>query len=126
MLSPQVGDVEALDPKRERVETELLLQRVERLDSLLAAALGLELLLLEREVGVALGELEQAALVAALGRPHLDPRAAPLAEHLREDLEVLLDLVLDDDLRRDRHLVAVVLEHELERDLTDSLLDDVL
>src|SRR4051794_30356591 len=124
--SHQVRDVEALDPQRQRVEAELLLQRVQRLDPLLAAALGLELLLLERELGVAFGKLEQAALVAALGRAHFDPRAPPLAEHLGEDLEVLRDLLLDDDLRRDRHLVAVVLEHELERDVAGSLLDDVL
>src|SRR3954452_8164434 len=122
----QVRDVEALDPERQRVQAELLLQRVERLDPLLATALGLELLLLEREFGVALGELEQAALVAAFGGADLDARAAPLAEHLREDPEVLLDLLLDDDLRRDRHLIAVVLEHELEGDLAGSLLDHVL
>src|SRR5919202_1798432 len=58
------------------------LQGVERLDPLLAAALGLELLLLERELGVALGELEQPALVAALGRAHLHAGAAPLGEQL--------------------------------------------
>ena len=75
---------------------------------------------------VAFGELEQPPLVAALRRPDLDPRSAALGEHLREDREVLLDLLLHDDLGRDRHLVAVVLEHELERDLTGPLLDDVL
>jgi len=56
---------------------------VSRLHALLAATLGLQLLLLECELGVALGELEQPALVAALRGAHLDPRAAALAEHLR-------------------------------------------
>ena len=51
-----------------------LLQAVERLDALLAAALGLELLLVEREARVALGELEDAPLVAALGGADLDAR----------------------------------------------------
>ena len=38
----EVGDVEALDAQRQRVEPERLLQAVERLDALLAAALGLQ------------------------------------------------------------------------------------
>jgi hypothetical protein len=48
-----VRDVEALDPHGQRVEPELALQAVERLDALLAPALGLELLLVEREPRVA-------------------------------------------------------------------------
>ena len=55
------------------------LQPVERLDALLAAALGLQPLLVEREPRVALGQLEDAALVAALGGADLDRRAAALA-----------------------------------------------
>ena len=86
------------------VEPERRLQPVERLDALLAAALGLQALLVEREPRVALGQLEDAALVAALGRAHLDrrrrgARRAPAAERLAL---VLVDLALDDDLRRDR------------------------
>ena len=50
------------------------LEPAERLDALLAPALGLELLLVEREPRVALGELEHAELAAALGRAHLDRR----------------------------------------------------
>src|SRR5204862_1958353 len=74
----QIGDVEALDAQRQRVEPQRLLQPVERLDALLAAALGLQPLLVERELGVALGELEDPALVAALGGADLDARAAAL------------------------------------------------
>ena len=55
------------------------LQPVERLDALLAAALVLEALLVERELRVALGELEDPALVAALGRADLDLRPAAVA-----------------------------------------------
>ena len=49
-----------------------------------AAALAAQLVLGERELGVALGELAQPALVAALGDPHLDRAAAALAERLGE------------------------------------------
>ena len=56
-----------------------VLQPVERLDALLAAALGAQLLLVEREPRVALGQLEDAALVAALGGAQLDRTAAALA-----------------------------------------------
>ena len=68
----QVGDVEALDAQRQRVEPERLLEPVERLDALLAAALGLQALLVERQQRVALGQLEDPALVAALGGADLD------------------------------------------------------
>ena len=99
----QVGDVEALDPQRQRVEAERLLQAVERLDALLAAALGLELLLVERERGVALGELEDAALVAALGGAHLDvARRAARPAARRAPARSVARRRGDDDLRRDR------------------------
>ena len=52
-----------------------VLQPLERLDALLAAALDLQPLLVEREARVALGEVEDPALVAALG--HAAPRPAP-------------------------------------------------
>ena len=57
---------------------------VERVDAGLAAALGAQPLLVEREAGVALGELEDAALVAALGRAHLDGAVAAAGEGLGE------------------------------------------
>ena len=62
-----VRDVEALDPHRQDVHLQRGLEPVDRVDALLAPALGLELLLVEREPGVALGEVEDAALAAALG-----------------------------------------------------------
>ena len=74
MRAAEVRDVEALDPQRDRVEPERLLQALERLDALLASALGAQLLLVEREPRVALGQLEDAALVAALGGAQLDAR----------------------------------------------------
>ena len=53
----------------------------------------------------------EAALLAALGRPHLDARAAPLGEELGERVRVAR-LARHDDLRRDRRRRAVVLEAE--------------
>ena len=50
----------------------------------LAAVLAAQPVLVEGEAGVALGQLAQAALVAALGGPHLDRRAAALAQRLGE------------------------------------------
>ena len=85
MHAAQVREVEALDPHRQGVEPERPLQAVERLDALLAPALGLELLLVEREPRVALGEVEDAALAAALGGADLDRAAAPLGEDLLEE-----------------------------------------
>ena len=82
MRPAEVGDVEALDAHGQDVEPERPLEAVERLDALLAAALGLELLLVEREPRVALGELEDAALGAALGGADLDRAAAALGEDL--------------------------------------------
>ena len=55
---------------------ERLAQRGERLDPLLAAVLAAQLVLVEGELRVALGQLAQPALVAALGDPDLDRRAA--------------------------------------------------
>ena len=72
MRAAEVGDVKALDADRRHVEAERLLQAVERLDAALAATLGLQPLLVERQARVALGQLEDAALLAALGRAQLD------------------------------------------------------
>ena len=94
---------------------ERLLERVERLHALLAAALGAQLLLVEREPRVALGEVEDAALAAALGGADLDRAAAALGQHLGQHVELgaVGELALDDDQRRDRHRARVVLEQEL-------------
>ena len=72
----QVGDVEALDPHRQLVHAQLLLEAVQRLDALVAAALGLQPVLVQRQPRVALGQLEDAPLVPALGRAHLHRPAA--------------------------------------------------
>ena len=110
-----VRDVEALDPHREGVQVQRGLQAVERVHALLALALGLELLLVERELGVALGQLEDAALAAALGRADLHLAAAPLAQQLAEhpELRALGHDALHDDQRRDAERARVELEHEL-------------
>ena len=86
MRLAEVGDVEALDAHRQHVHAERALEPVERLDPLAAAALGAQAVLVEREAGVALGQLEDAALVAALGVPHLDRAAAALGERLGDQL----------------------------------------
>ena len=84
MRAAEVGDVEALDPDRRHVEAERLLQALERLHAALAAALGAQPLLVERQPRVALGQLEDAALLAALGRAQLDRPAAPARERVGE------------------------------------------
>ena len=58
-----MGDVVALDPDRRGVQPERLLQALERIDAGLAAALGAQPLLVEREQRVAMGEVEDAALL---------------------------------------------------------------
>ena len=128
MRAADVRDVEALDPHRQRGEPKLALQPVERLHALLAPALGLELLLVEREPGVALGEVEDPPLGAALGRPDLHRAAAALGEDLLEDLDLraLLQRALDDEQRRDRERARVVLEDELLGDDAGRLLALVL
>ncbi len=55
---------------------------VERLDALAAAVLRAQPVLVERQPRVALGQLEDAPLVAALGVPDLDRRAAALGQRL--------------------------------------------
>jgi hypothetical protein len=68
--------------------------------------------LVEREPRVALGQLEDPALVAALGVADLDRAAAAVGERLGEHPGVL-HRALDDHERRDRRRGRVVLEHEL-------------
>ncbi len=64
------------------VEPERLLEAVQRLDALLAAALGAQLLLVDGEDRVALGQFQDAPLVPALGGADLDVAAAARAERL--------------------------------------------
>ena len=125
-LAPlDVRDVEALDPERQALEVERLAELLERLDPPLAALLGRARVVLERQPGVLVRELGEAPLLAALRRPHLDPRAAEIAEERRERLRVD-DVGRDDDLRRDRRRRAVVLEAERLEDRRAILPLDVL
>ena len=101
MRAAEVGDVKALDPDRRRLQPERLLQPLERLDAALAAALGAQPLLVQRQHGVALGELEDPALLAALGRAQLDRAAAARGQRLGQRLAAR-ELALDDQQRRDR------------------------
>ena len=71
----------------------------ERLDPALAPVLAAQPVLVEGEAGVALGQLAQAALVAALGHPHLDRAAAALAQRRREQLGAVAQVGADDDRR---------------------------
>ena len=120
-----VRDVEALDPDREALEVQRLAELLERLDAPRALALGLGGVLDERQLGVLARELLQAALLAALGGAHLDPRAAELGEVLLERVG-RPDVGRDDDLRRDRRRAPVVLEEERLEELGDALALHVL
>ncbi len=103
MRAAEVRDVEALDADRRHVEAERLLQALERLHAALAAALGAQPLLVEREARVALGELEDAPLLAALGRAQLDRPAAAAGERVGQR-RALAELALHDEQRRDRRV----------------------
>ena len=82
---------------------ELGLEPVERLDALGAPVLGAQPVLVERQRGVALGQLVDPALVAALGVPHLDRRVAALGQRLAEQRRPLARQARGHDhLRRDR------------------------
>ena len=78
-------------------------------------------LLVEGEAGVALGQLQDAALVAPLRRPDLHRLAPALGEGLPQGLGAG-HLALDDDLPGDRHRAPVVLEDEGLGDLLEALL----
>ncbi len=65
---------------------------------------------LRRELGVALRQLEQAALGAALGGAHGHVRAAPRGQHRRHAVGLVQRR---HDLRRDRRPVPVELQQEL-------------
>ena len=125
MGAPEVGDVEALDPDRRGVEPEHLLEALERLHAGLTAALGPQTLLVEGEVGVALGELEDAPLLPPLGDPHLERPPAATGERLAEGFAPG-ELPRHDQQRRDRGPAGVVLEHELLRHLGRVALGGVL
>ena len=102
---------------------------LQRVHALLAPALGLELLLVEREPRVALarGRGSGACRRARRRGSRPGPRAAlgqDLAQHV--ELGALGQRALDDDQRRDRERARVVLEHELLGDDRRLLLGLVL
>ena len=117
MLGPEVGDVEALDADRQPLEAERLLERGERVDALLAAALAAEAVLRERQRRVSLRQLAQPPLAAALGDPHLDGGAAARAERVVEQLRALAHRRADDDEPGHGRRRGVVLGEELLGDL---------
>ena len=71
VIAAEIGDVEALDPDRRRVQPEHPLQPFERIYPALAATLGAQALGVEREQRVALGQLQHPPLLPALGRADL-------------------------------------------------------
>ena len=113
----EVRDVERLDSHREALELEVRLKRTERLGPLLVAVLAAEAVLGERQRCVALGQLPQAAQVAAGGDADLDLRVALRGQRLLQHLGAVLQLRADDDPCRDRRRGAVVLEQEALGDL---------
>src|SRR6059058_4018883 len=120
LLTLDVRDVEALDADRQRLEVERLPQLLERLEAARALGLAHVCLRVERELRILLRELLEAALLAALGRTHLDARRAPLGEERLERTEVARS-ARHEDLRRDRRRAAVVLEAELLEHLAELL-----
>ena len=87
------------------------MQAVQRLHALLAPALRAELLLVESELRVAFGEIEDPALVAAFGGADLDGSVPALRQRLGHGPDVT-QLALYDQQRRHGHGVRVVLEDE--------------
>ena len=85
---------------------ERALEPLERLDPLRAAALGAQPVLVEREPRVALGQLEDAALVAALGVAHLDRARRGARRAPRASVVGVGNRARDDHLRRDRDRAA--------------------
>src|SRR5262249_37611462 len=121
-----VGDVEALDAERQRLEIEHLAKLLERFDAPQPFGLGDERLARERELGVALRQLLQPAFLAALGCAEVDLRAPELGEEALQRREVAKPSG-DEDLRWDRGRSAVVLEAEalkyLERFVAGGVLE---
>jgi hypothetical protein len=126
VLGADVGDVEPLDPDRQLLHAERFLKRAQRLDPPLATVLAPQPVLVERQARVALGKLAQAALVAALGGPHLDRAAATLAERLADHTLASLQVGADDHRPRNCRAGAVVLAEELLGDLRQLALALVL
>ena len=117
MLAADVRDVEALDPDRQPLQPQRLLERGHRVDALLPPALAPQPVLGERQARVALRELAQPPQVAALGNPHLDRAAAPGRERLGQQRGASAQRLAGDDQPGDRGRCRVVLGDELLEDL---------
>ena len=117
MLAADRRDVEALDADRQLLHAERLRQRAEALDPAGAAVLAAQAVLVEGQLGVALGELAEAAFVAALGRVDVDRGAAALGQRFGDRRGAVAQLGADDDRPRHRGRGRVVLADELLGDL---------
>lgn len=117
VLALEVGDVEALDPQRRRVEAESLgdLLQGARAGRQVAGALGL--VQGEGLLGIALDRLHQVLLVSALGDAQRDVRATALAEPLADRAGVLGQR-RDEDFLGDR--VALLLAVQLLKRVLDE------
>ena len=122
MIGAEVGDVKALDADRQLAHPERVAQRAQGLDAAGPAMLAAQAVLVQRQPRVALGQLAQAAHVAAAGDPHLDLGAAPLAQRLGQQAGALLHVGADDDRPRHRRRGRVVLADELLADVGEPAL----
>src|SRR5215204_7124677 len=110
-----VRDVVALDPYRQPGEGEFFAQSVERRGDPVAPGFIQHPLVLQSELRVAHGHLQDSAFVPSPGTAYLDPGAPQAREVIGERIQFVLAVVgLDEDLARhgDR---TVVLGDELER-----------
>ena len=121
----QIGDVEALDADRQRLEVERFAQLLERLDAARARALCPQHVVAHAQLGVAQRHGDHAALVAALRDAQLDGRPAALAQEARDQIGVG-DLGVDAHERRNAHLRVVVVEQEAGQQLVLALPCSVL
>ncbi len=97
-----------------------LAKLLERLDAAEARALAVGGVALERQLGVLLGELLQAPLLAAPGGAHLHPGAPQVGQELREGVR-RSHVRRNHDQGRDAGRAAVVLEAERLEQLRDVL-----
>jgi hypothetical protein len=102
VVGPEVRDVEALDPDRERLELQRVLQRGQGVHALLTAALGAQLVLGEGKARVALGKLPKLPLVTALGDADLHRSAATGRQRVGKEIDAIGERRADDDEPRHR------------------------
>ena len=119
----EVGDVEALDPARRLVESEVAFERFDGArDAVLVGLRLLQLPLADEQLRVGLDHPEEAGLVAALGHADLDLLAASLAHDLFERLRHLRRVAQQHLVGEERGLGVVVVEQPLhQRRVFDAL-----